>query len=141
MVGSSDAPDQADAAAAKETAFTIARKEAQSRAFADAEVKGREAGALRGRSVGEKAGHQDGVQRASGRVDQRLDEIALAEEAAAATVEPLPGTAGSDVCVAFQDYVPGVGCVPPVAPGETQAPISCPPGTVPAGSTGACGRP
>jgi hypothetical protein len=90
-------------------------------------------GAKEGRRAGRIAGREDGA-------------IAGEEDAAELLValeppEPAPGTPGSTVCVLYQDYVPGVGYVPPVAPGETAAPIDCPPGQVPVGTTGACGRP
>jgi hypothetical protein len=45
------------------------------------------------------------------------------------------------VCAAYEDFVPGQGCVPPLQPGQVEATPDCPGEQVPVGLSGACARP
>jgi hypothetical protein len=124
---------------------------------------GREVGSLRG----QRRGHADGIaqgrwaglretyRRAYRAAYRRA--LAAVEQGASASASA-PGQPGScppgqvsaangcvpeqqAVCAAYQDFVPGQGCVPPLEPGQVEATPNCPPGQVPVGVTGACARP
>lgn len=137
VLGTSGVPDQDEANAARKQAYEGAEKAARRHAYALAFERGHARGSSAGRKQGAAAGADEG--RSTGQADVQAEHAAQQQEAAAST--PAPGTPGSTVCVAYQDYVPGVGCVPPVAPGETAAEPNCPPGQVPVGVTGACAPP
>jgi hypothetical protein len=130
-----------------------------------ARTEGAEAGKSRGLAAGERAGYAQGL-RAGRRAGyatayrgayvrsykRGVNEIA-AQGPVPAAGQPTscpPGTVSATngcvpeqqaVCAAYQDLVPGRGCVPPLKPGETEARPNCPPGQVPVGVTGACARP
>lgn len=128
----------------------------------------REAGAMAGESKGERVGRQTGY--AAGRREgvkegfeatyrkayKRAAERAESEAASSAPPpagQPAscpPGTVSAAngcqpesnaQCAAYQDFVPGQGCVPPLEPGAVEAEPNCPPGEVPVGVTGACAEP
>jgi hypothetical protein len=125
-LGRTNAADRGDAAREQADAYTQAYDEGFSSALMSARQRGLEAGHAEGAVSGQRACAN------SGEGDAQSD---------LAASSPAPGTPGSTVCVTYQDYIPGVGCYPPVAPGQTEAPINCPPGQVPVGTTGACARP
>jgi hypothetical protein len=133
LLGKDTAPTDVEASAESRDAAGEAFRTSLQRHSDEARSRGRRAGLIAGRRDASAAGRREGEDDGAGAAEELLAELA--------PPEPEPGTPGSTVCVAYQDYVPGVGCVPPVAPGETEAPISCPPGQVPVGVTGACGEP
>lgn len=106
---------------------------------------GLRAGRSKGTTEGVKAGRSTAYKPAYKRAYQKAYDAAFTkakkaeQQRQAALATPRPGTPGSTVCVMYQDYVPGVGCVPPLGPGQTSLPgPNCPPGTRPVGTTGAC---
>ena len=137
FAGRSNAPDAAAARRARSAAFRTSFAQAKRDAFTTARKTAMRKGLARGRHQGEAAGSPQGLVAGSGDAKAQI----AANQEAASEATPAPGTPGSTVCVTYQDYIPGVGCYPPVAPGQTEAPINCPPGEVPVGLTGACGRP
>ncbi len=136
LIGQERAPDAKDARAARRASYAEAFQAGQAQARQRSFHAGHRQGAKRGRSAGRQSGSQDGE-----RVGTKAASVRSAALAPPPAATPAPGTPGSTVCVKYQDYVPGVGCVPPVAPGQTEAPVNCPPGQVPVGTTGACGKP
>ena len=137
VLGQAEAPSATDAKQAEEQGF----EEAFAKTSDAAASSARSRGSRDGRSEGERKARREGAQSGARVAASAIEAQTAVAERASIEAQPAPGTAGSDVCVAFQDYVPGVGCTPPVEPGETAAPVNCPPGTVPVGVTGACGRP
>jgi len=133
--------------------------------LAAARDKGREVGASRGREAGDRAGYASGLGRgakigyraayrpsfkhAYRRGVRKLEALGPAPASAQPTscAAGLVSAANGCVsesearCAAYQDFVPGQGCVPPLAPGEVEATPRCPAGQVPVGVTGACARP
>jgi len=133
--------------------------------LAAAREQGREAGAKRGTGAGERAGYTAGVRRgrklgyrATYRPAykrgfkagiKKVEVLGPAPASAQPTAcgEGLVSAANGCVpesdarCAAYQDFVPGQGCVPPLAPGAVEATPQCPPGQIPVGITGACAQP
>jgi hypothetical protein len=127
--------------------------------------QGRESGAKRGISAGERAGYAAGVRggrklgyRAAYRPAYKRGYRAGIKKVEAlgpapASAQPTSCSEGlvsaangcvpeSDAsCAAYQDFVPGQGCVPPLAPSAVEAAPQCPPGQIPVGITGACAPP
>jgi hypothetical protein len=130
-----------------------------------ARSEGRNIGAERGREAGQRAGFEAGLargrrvgyrsvyRRARARWYRRgvksveqLGPVASTGQPASCAPGLVSGANGcvpesQAQCAAYQDFVPGQGCVPPLAPGEVEATPHCPPGQVPVGITGACARP
>ena len=133
--------------------------------LAEARAQGRKAGAVRGAAAGERAGYAAGMRRGR-KVGYRaayrpaykrgyktgIDKV---EALGPAPPPAQPTSCGAGLvsaangcvpesgarCAAYQDFVPGQGCVPPLAPGAVEAAPQCPAGQVPVGITGACARP
>jgi hypothetical protein len=133
FLGKDGAPTERDAQAERRSATHKAYRASFLAHLATSRQQGRGAGLRTGRRRGRRSGTEAGETAGRNSAEHVIAELQ--------PPEPAPGTAGASVCVKYQDYVPGVGCVPPVAPGETEAPINCPPGQVPVGTTGACAEP
>ena len=130
-----------------------ARQEGKAAGF----ERGRDAGARAGRAAGIKTGRRRGYRRTYRRAYRSAyakgEARVEAQGAIPAAGQPTSCGAGlvsasngcvpesEAVCAAYQDFVPGQGCVPPLEPGAVEAEPECPPGQVPVGVTGACARP
>jgi hypothetical protein len=113
------------------------------------ERAGYEIGLARGRKLGYRAAYRPAFRRGRRAGTKQVDDLgpvpasgqptACGPGLVSATNGCVPE--GAARCAAYQDFVPGQGCVPPLAPGEIEASPQCPPGQVPVGVTGACARP
>ena len=121
---------------------------------------GKREGLELGRAAGEKAGERRGRREGFSASYKRAYQAAYKRgSGGGATEAPPPSGQSTDCgpglvsasngcvpeseakCAAYQDFVPGKGCVPPLQPGETEAKPNCPPGQVPVGTSGACAKP
>jgi hypothetical protein len=125
------------------------RADGARRGSAAGERSGTAAGAARSRRAGYRAAYQPAYKRAYRKAEKAVDEQSALPAAGQPTscAPGLVSAANGCVsesearCAAYQDFVPGQGCVPPLAPGAVEAEPQCPPGQVPVGITGACARP
>lgn len=117
------------------------------------QFEGERAGRAAGLKAGRRRGYRETYRRAYGSGYRRGREVAGADDPVPATGQPTSCADGlvsaangcvresEAVCAAYQDFVPGEGCVPPLKPNQIEAEPNCPPDQVAVGVTGACARP
>ena len=158
LVGSSQAPDDADATQTRSEARIEAQKTASDRAYRRSFARGLATGRTDGRQAGAKEGAAAGERAGSRKVERRLAAIEAQEQAEAAAAaaaaeaaeveapdcsDPtaLPTPPGCPVpwdgpCGLYAELQPDGTCGAKTP--DSATPAECPPGYVPAGIYGAC---
>lgn len=107
-------------------------------------------GAAVGRKLGRRTGYRQTFRKAYLAAHRRTVKSKTPSSAPSDPGQPVSCSAGlvsaangcvpeqQAVCAAYQDFVPGRGCVPPLKQGEVEAKPQCPRGWIPVGVTGAC---